>query len=441
MEIIKEPDLNIIKHLNSISIVNNNTESNRKSIYCIEEIENDKCLIYNTLTCELIVIDIAELQSFYQSDFAAKHYFTVNSEFDEYQSTKRIKTLLSAAKETLSKFVILTTTDCNARCYYCFEKGHQNHCYMSTETALRLADYICSRVYDPETIHLSWFGGEPLLNVNAIDIICKECSKNNKKFYSSMITNGLLFDKSIIEQASNIWNLKWVQITIDGTEQVYNKTKKYIDYIGNPFYTVLDNIELLIDQGIHVLVSLRVSELNGDSLLELVDILMDRFGKFKRFSVMCAAIHEKNAGMESRRDLASERNVRGYQKEIIKRSFQYGIYSPKLPSKFRAHHCNSDSGKEIIILPSGEIGWCNNYLDTNYIGDIRKQDLNNEKIRLFKERYPDLKECCVCPMYPQCTRLKICDGSTPWCSKEQQEVIRYSLSLAMKNEYAIFQKK
>lgn len=180
-----------------------------------------------------------------------------------------------------------------------------------------------------------------------------------------------------------------------------------------------------------------MNELSGESLMELVDVLTDRFGKSERFSVMCAAIHEKNAGKEFRRDLATERNVRGYQKEIMKCSFQYGIYSPKLPSKFRSHHCNSDSGREIIILPSSEIGWCNNYLDTNYIGDIWKQNLDNEKIRIFGELYPDLNECRVCPMYTQCTRLKICDGSTPWCSIEQQEVIRYLVSLAMKNELSV----
>lgn len=67
MEVIKEPDLNIIKQLNLISIVNN-TKNKRKSIYCIEGTAGDKCLLYNTLTCKLIVVDIAELQSFYQSD-------------------------------------------------------------------------------------------------------------------------------------------------------------------------------------------------------------------------------------------------------------------------------------------------------------------------------------------------------------------------------------
>ena len=40
-------------------------------------------------------------------------------------------------------------------------------------------------------------------------------------------------------------------------------------------------------------------------------------------------------------------------------------------------------------------------------------------------------------VYAQCTRLKICDGSTPWCSIEQQEVIRYLVSLAMKNELSV----
>ena len=374
MEVIKKYDKDVIKRYTNfydLNLKHNQSAGTVKSIYCIEKTIESVKLIYNVLTCELIALDLAEMQLFYQSDYAMEHLYTVGSGCDQYSTVKELKKSYSDCKESLSKYVILTTTDCNARCYYCFEKGHQDCSYVTTKTAEEVADFICSSTPDNEIIHLSWFGGEPLLNAKAIDVICDRCSISGRKFYSSMITNGILLDEIFLQKASIEWNLKWIQITIDGTENLYNQTKNYVNISGNPYCIVLENIKSLISKGIHVLVSLRVSDKNGESLCDLVEDLALKFGQSQFFSVMCTAIHEKAAGKECRRNDITERNVRQFQRRIMKRSFELGIYTPKLSNAFRAHHCNSDSGKEIVVLPNGRIGWCNNYLDTNYIGDIK----------------------------------------------------------------------
>ena len=67
--------------------------------------------------------------------------------------------------------------------------------------------------------------------------------------------------------------------------------------------------------------------------------------------------------------------------------------------------------------------------------------IDTKRIELFRERYPDLAECKMCTLYPCCTRLKICDSSTPWCSLEHRKTIYHSIVLAMENEFRQYEKR
>lgn len=42
-----------------------------------------------------------------------------------------------------------------------------------------------------------------------------------------MTSNGYIFNDELVEKAKNEWKLKNIQITLDGTRDVYNKAKNY----------------------------------------------------------------------------------------------------------------------------------------------------------------------------------------------------------------------
>ena len=94
-------------------------------------------------------------------------------------------------------FTILTTTKCNARCFYCYEMKSKNKHHMTPETALKAANYIASVAPKGKTINLNWFGGEPLFNMKAIDIITQRIRDLGVNFMTSFTTNGYLFDKDL----------------------------------------------------------------------------------------------------------------------------------------------------------------------------------------------------------------------------------------------------
>ena len=56
------------------------------------------------------------------------------------------------------------------------------------------------------SVTLRWFGGEPLCNSRAIDIICSELRKQGVVFTSSMVTNGYLFDVEAVQKDKKNWS-------------------------------------------------------------------------------------------------------------------------------------------------------------------------------------------------------------------------------------------
>ena len=126
--------------------------------------------------------------------------FYVDENFDE------INALIENSKYRLNnfskkKFRVLTTTCCNARCPYCYEAGVKA-VTMSAETAEAIADFILMQSQRVKTVEIEWFGGEPLLNTQAIDIICScimERKPSELKFESSMVSNGYLINDAVVQ--------------------------------------------------------------------------------------------------------------------------------------------------------------------------------------------------------------------------------------------------
>lgn len=91
---------------------------------------------------------------------------------------------------------IAPTMKCNFKCFYCFEDGNKNAGIMSEEIENNLIKFIS--LHREQSIHITWFGGEPLLGFNRITSICKKLHEANIQFTSDMITNGSLLNSSIV---------------------------------------------------------------------------------------------------------------------------------------------------------------------------------------------------------------------------------------------------
>ena len=373
----------------------------------------DGTRLFHTLTGELLLLEKGEDWESCRRELIA-HRFLAPEGFDERAYTNTIQTMMRMAKRSGSKthFTVFSTMDCNARCFYCYEMGRKRTS-MSEQTARDAAQYML-RVSNGDRIHLRWFGGEPLYNADAIRIICRELTQNDASFTSEMVSNGLLLTPETVREAKRDWHLQWVQITLDGTEQVYNRTKAFIGNPANPFLQVLDNIDACLQTGVRVSVRMNVNQKNADDILALCDLLHERFTGKEGFAAYAASIRDR-AGQ---RDEFSEQTVA----EAARKLKQYGIArAGRLSNTFLLNHCMADRDDSEIILPDGRLGKCEHYSENEFIGSIYESAQDQTVIRSFKERFGDVEPCKICPLYPRCIRLKKCEWESADCLEADRQ--------------------
>ena len=403
-------------------------ERYRLMTYVVQQPVADGLLLYNMLTCSLVLLTPDEAADLTAQRELIDRWFLVPEDHDDRKLCRQVRqmaALLKPAAKTISTYIILPTTCCNARCFYCFEKGAKP-VTMTAETASKVVRYIAAHRGD-EKVHISWFGGEPLVNAKVIDQICTELSQQGVPFRSVMVSNGYLFDADMVQRAKDLWQLQRVQITLDGMTQTYNRVKAFVYRGENAFERVLENIGLLIAAGIRVRIRLNVGKDNIGEMAALVELLYQRFGADEHLLVYSAGLfdEENNAELFARR--------MQLEQQIAACGFSRKLYD--LPKVIRLDCCMADDdGSRVVIAPDGHLGKCHHYLDREFFGHIDSEERDEAIIHKFKERRADIDACATCFYYPQCIRLVMCHRDTICTSVKQQEHL-YNMREAMKYEY------
>ena len=273
----------------------------KKSRFIVEQqgfCENT-LLLYSTLTTSIvelekeIYVDIFENSKYEQYQNEVKSLldmgFLIPDDKDEIMFLESLrKQILESNKDTPSYYIICPTTGCNARCYYCFEKGAVQK-RMNDETAHAVAEYIYKN-HDSENLVIQWFGGEPLLEPDTISYIVDYLKQRNVKFDSKIITNGYLLNADIIKRSVKQWNVKIIQITIDDLFEEYNRIKDYVYSDGNPFEVVMNNIQMGLAAKINIRIRINFNPTEYEKAVRTVDFLKEKFGTDPNFFVYLAPI-------------------------------------------------------------------------------------------------------------------------------------------------------
>ncbi len=388
-------------------------------------------LAYQTALCSLVLLE-GEEQALLQGGalpqepsetlrFLVENRFLVTAEHDDYSFCQTVRTgakliqRLTEKEEGYGGFTILTTTACNARCFYCFEKGVRTET-MTPETAAAVADFILKEG-NPEHVRLAWFGGEPTVNERVIDQITGLLADAGREYASSMISNGYLMDEKMAKKAAEQWKLKNIQITLDGTEKIYNERKSYVGVRGSAFQTVMNNIGFLLDAGIEVSIRLNVDTENTEDLCMLAGQLRERFSEKKMLSVYANMLFDDD-GLPSSHDerLLAARKVRQHLEEL-------GFGSRSTLDHFpKAYNCMADSGSGPVIMPDGSLKSCEHINMAPSWGSVfRAERRPEEENAYWNEQHPEQPECRDCASYPACIRLKHCEPTPAVCTEVMRE--------------------
>ena len=136
----------------------------RLMTYVVQQPVDDGVLLYNTLTCSLVLLTPDEAADITAQQELIDRWFLVPQDYDDRKACREIRQLTALfmpTEEVITLYTILTTTGCNARCFYCFERRRMlfsGAC--SSETSARMGTCFCCLIPSlpsqgmPKPIHL-----------------------------------------------------------------------------------------------------------------------------------------------------------------------------------------------------------------------------------------------------------------------------------------------
>jgi uncharacterized protein len=181
------------------------------------------------------------------------------------------------------RLTVLTTLQCNFACGYCFQGDHGDYnkhaAKMSPETAERVARWAEARldVLQPESFVLTFFGGEPLLNLPVMYFLAERlwnsCQARGVRMLVNIITNGLLLTPDVVDRMAP-YGLNGVKITLDGDRDTHNKMRPLRGGQGT-FDKIINNIRLVADK-CRISIGGNFDEESVDTYPALLDFLREQ---------------------------------------------------------------------------------------------------------------------------------------------------------------------
>lgn len=152
--------------------------------------------------------------------------FIIDDEFDEEEIVRKKYDYIRHGEEYM--VMILSTYQCNLRCWYCTQEHGDS--WMSDDTVKKIKKRL-EKELRKESIYrlsISWFGGEPLLAYDRVVEISR-WAKNlaeelGKGFGAVITTNGTLLNRQRVEELRDA-GINYYQITIDGDRETHNNIK------------------------------------------------------------------------------------------------------------------------------------------------------------------------------------------------------------------------
>ena len=357
-------------------------------------------LIWNTLSGALLSVDSSIYRSLVEGDCLALPEdirkdlqdagVLVLSDRNELSELEEELLLESSGQEARSGgfFRILTTTDCNAACPYCYE-NRSNVRTMDEETAHKTAEFIMRHSLEKGPI-LEWFGGEPLLNPKAISVICDSLRKSGICFASKIITNGSLWTDDLIETAVYEWNLCSAQIALDGLDEEHDYLKCLS---AGSFRRIVRWIHELADRKIPV--HIRINHFAGQDHIPLVRRIADEYSM--QPIVYAYAVPGYGQGEEYPLSLARE----VFRLNLILK--ESGIaYKRKRVLPARIHlGCGACNPRNYTVDPEGRLFRCAHMMsDDQCIGDVCQGAVSLEDTGFIRKTFSE--RCRKCILLPVC---------------------------------------
>ncbi|WP_169727763.1 radical SAM protein [Ignatzschineria larvae DSM 13226] len=301
---------------------------------------------------------------------------------------------------------------CNLDCVYCYE-DHDDKSRMTIEHADILLKMILK--LNKKHVHIEYFGGEPLLNINFISYFSNLMSNKNISYSISITTNGTLLNESTFNTLYSS-NVKSYQITLDGLEDKHNELRVSKSKNINSFKSVVRAIETLKNSNkndIRVVLRLNVNESTID------DGYLTIFGNFiknlvpsddPRFLILPKPISDyshlnlkDNVSAQTSYCKASNTVIRKIEEYLIKNNLLSA--SSFLATNNSGYCCYAGNENSLVITPDFSIRKCTVAMNDpiNIVGNVLPNGsiIKNNNFPMWTKDYSD-SNCKSCFLQKSC---------------------------------------
>ena len=336
------------------------------------------------------------------------------------------QTVARSLCNTALHLILLPTEQCNFRYTYCYETFSVGR--MPEEVIRGVKRLIDRRAPDLDSLHLDWFGGEPLLAREIVEEISGHARDvaaglPHLSYESSMTTNGYLLDLKAARRLSDL-GCRAYQVTLDGPEHLHDLTRVRKGG-GGSFERIWRNLLDLRGSDLDLRISLRVhlSPHNIGGIEEWLVSVRDALLTDERFSVFLKPIERMGGPNNDTIDVLDHDAAAEATRRIARLLYPAGsgARAPEVPV------CYASMPSSFVVRANGIVGKCTVALDNpvNHIGRLTSDgslELDNTKVRPWLRGLPSLDpEILVCPLAglpavaapdPQKVRLRVLHDRT-----------------------------
>lgn len=386
------------------------------------EDNNDFMLLYNTHTTAFIVLNKNKYTQIFANQLFTdtecceqlkKMGFLVDDNFDELKALDELR--INGMDDPVQNVTILTTTECNAHCYYCFEHGIKQY-PMTHEVADATIKYI-EKYYPGKQLAINWFGGEPLLNFDIMVYITEKLKKSGYELISHITTNGSLLNEEMIDYLQNEYLDLSFQITIDEIGIKYGKIKRYTDIeVDKAYDRVIHNIALLLDR--HITTNVRLN-FAASKIERAREIYVELKKAFEGHDMSSLYMYFAPLTLEDDNEIISDfhGNIEHPFLQVVKTQFNEGfpLYKPRYDGDIgmigafglmpNAFSCGMTTRNRISIDADGSLYKCHRLSGKKQYacGTVFDGlDRDNEIYNFFRKTVIEDEDCRKCSILPIC---------------------------------------
>ncbi len=411
--------------------------------------ESNKSLMYNSFTNSMALIDNDKYDLFYSfckgenkiedTDLInnlLRGGFLVDDEFDELKDIK-LRLFKGRFHSSSLGLTIAPTSDCNFRCIYCYEKDVIKELHMTENIQKKIIQFVMNYVGTINNLSVTWYGGEPLLGIDAIKTLSDQfltiCEENNISYSAGIITNGYMLNRKNVELLSDL-KVSFYQITVDGNRNTHNERRPLINGEGT-FDKIINNMVECYDILPHVSLRINVDKSNISAGDEIVKLLTKKnlIEKVKPYLGKVTSDDDKS---DICKQCYSTNEFAVEDLRFSQNNSNNITWMSKYPD-LKSNYCGADMINSFVINSDGSLYKCWNDIgqENKSIGNVCDEFVipKTSLLHNYLLYDPTEEKCKTCKLLP------ICMGGCPQSSLENKE--NCSVFKSAMNEYLAFTAK